>query len=125
MQEARGIAWDAWNIARAAKAPAAVEAAAGAFANAVLTCHVATHSIRVAFYGAAAVAFDRVGVNETREVYDAIAADECARFEAALRAIAVENEPNPAPCKWSDMTNIPKMPDIIANGKDGTTENIA
>jgi hypothetical protein len=109
MQDARGIAWDAWSIARTANAPAAVEAAAGAIANAVLTCHVATHSIRVAFYGAAAVAYDSVGMIESTEVYDAIAAGEAARFEAALRGIAVPNEPNPVKCKWSDMNNVRKI----------------
>jgi hypothetical protein len=109
LQEARGIAWDAWNIARAAKAPPSVEAAAGAIANAALTCHVATHSIRVVFYGAAAVAYDHAGMAESQETYDAIAAGECARFEAALRTVAVKNEPNPVPCKWSDMNNIRRM----------------
>jgi hypothetical protein len=46
---------------------------------------------------------------ESQETYDAIAAEECARFEAALRAVAVENEPNPVPCKWSDMNNTQGM----------------
>jgi hypothetical protein len=109
MQDARGIAWDAWNAARAANAPASVEAAAGAIANAVLTCHIATHSIRVAFYGAAAVAYDSAGVIESAKVYDVIAAEECARLESALRAVAVENDPNPVPCKWRDMNNVRKM----------------
>ncbi|MDR1533222.1 MAG: hypothetical protein LBS62_13755, partial [Clostridiales bacterium] len=77
-----------------------------AIANAVLTCHAAAHSIRVAFYGAAAVAYDRIGINELQAVYDEIAAEECARFEAALREAAVENEPNPVKCKWDDMNNI-------------------
>jgi hypothetical protein len=105
----RDIAWGAHIAARAAKAPASVEAAAGAIANAALTCHVATHSIRVAFYGAAAVAYDSVGVIELTKVYDAIAAEEAARFEAALRAVAVANELNPVPCKWRDMNNIRKL----------------
>jgi hypothetical protein len=75
----------------------------------VLTCHVATHSIQVVFYGAAAVAYDSVGVVESNEVYDKIAAEEASRFEAALRAVAIDDEPNPVPCKWSDMNNIRKM----------------
>ncbi|MDR2655516.1 MAG: hypothetical protein LBC56_05495 [Oscillospiraceae bacterium] len=108
-QAARDIAWDSHIAARAANAPASVEAAAGAIANAVLTCHVATHSIRVAFYGAAAVAYDRAGIKEPQDIYDAIAAEECASFEAALRAAAIENEPKPVPCKWSDMNNIRRM----------------
>jgi len=58
------------------------------------------HSLGLAFYGAAAIAYNRVGINEKPEVYDLIAAEECAKMEAALRAVAVENEPNPAKIKW-------------------------
>jgi hypothetical protein len=46
---------------------------------------------------------------ESTRVYDAIAAEECARFEAALRAVVVANEPNPVLCKWSDMNNIRRV----------------
>jgi hypothetical protein len=48
------------------------------------------HALAVYFYGAAAVAYDRVGLNESAEVYDAIAAEECTKMEAALRAVAME-----------------------------------
>ena len=59
-----------------------------------------SHSLGLAFYGAAAIAYDRVGLDETPEVYDKIAAEECAKMEAALRAVAVEDEPNPAKINW-------------------------
>ena len=49
------------------------------------------HALAVYFYGAAAVAYDRVGLGETAEVYDAIAEEVCADMTAALRAVAVEN----------------------------------
>jgi hypothetical protein len=55
----------------------------------------------LAFYGAAAIAYDQVGTSESAEVYDKIAAEECAKMETALRAVAVENEPNPAKLKWN------------------------
>ncbi|MDR3120820.1 MAG: hypothetical protein LBU58_05745 [Clostridiales bacterium] len=109
-QTVRDAAWDSHLAAKDRTAYPAAEAAARAIANAALTCHVATHSIRVAFYGVAAVAYDRAGLCEPPEIYDAIASDECARFEAALRAIAVEDEPNPVPCKWSDMNNSRPLP---------------
>jgi len=41
-----------------------------------------------------------VGFDETPEVYDQIAAEECAKMEAALRAVAVDDEPNPAKINW-------------------------
>lgn len=50
--------------------------------------------------GAAAIAYDRVGLEEKPEVYDGIAAQECEKMEAALRAVAVEDEPNPAKINW-------------------------
>lgn len=49
---------------------------------------------------AAAIAYDRVGLEEKPEVYDGIAAQECEKMEAALRAVAVEDEPNPAKINW-------------------------
>jgi hypothetical protein len=79
----------------------AAQAAARACGQASACFHTPTHSLGLAFYGAAAIAYDRVGVNESAEVYDKIAADECAKMEAALRAVAVEDEPNPAKINWN------------------------
>ena len=79
----------------------AAQAAARACGQASACFHTPTHSLGLAFYGAAAIAYDRVGVNEKAEVYEQIAAQECAKMEAALRAVAVENEPNPAKLKWN------------------------
>lgn len=78
----------------------AAQAAARACGQAAACFHTPTHSLGLAFYGSAAIAYDRVGVNETPDVYDQIAAEECAKMEAALRAVAVENEPNPAKINW-------------------------
>lgn len=77
------------------------QAAARACGQAAACFHTPTHSLGLAFYGAAAIAYDRVGINETPDVYDQIAAAECAKMEAALQAVAVANEPNPAKIKWN------------------------
>ena len=79
----------------------AAQTAARACGQAAACFHTPTHSLGLAFYGAAAIAYDRYGVNESAEFYDRIAAAECAKMEAALRSIAVENEPNPAKLKWN------------------------
>lgn len=79
----------------------AAQAAARAIGQAAACFHAPTHSLGLAFYGAAAVAYDRVGVLETPEVYECIAAEECAKMEEALRAVMVENEPNPAKIRWN------------------------
>lgn len=78
----------------------AAQAAARACGQAAACFHTPTHSLGLAFYGAAALAYDRVGTGESAAVYERIAAEECARMEAALRAVAVENEPNPAKINW-------------------------
>jgi hypothetical protein len=61
---------------------------------------VPSHSLGVAFYGAAAVAYSGAGLNETAERYEQIATEECAKMEAALRKIAMYNERNPAKINW-------------------------
>lgn len=77
------------------------QAAARACGQGSAVVHTQSHSIGLFFYGAAAIAYDRVGLNETAEVYDKIAEEVCADMTAALQAIAVEDEPNPAKIKWS------------------------
>lgn len=83
----------------AEKNPAA-QAAARTIGQAIGAVCTPTHSLGLAFYGAAAIAYDRVGLEEKPEVYDQIAAQECAKMEEALRACMVENEKNPAKIKW-------------------------
>ena len=78
----------------------AAQAAARACGQASACFHAPTHSLGLAFYGAAAIAYDRFGLDEEAEVYDKIAAEECAKMETAFRAAAVENEPNPAKINW-------------------------
>ena len=62
--------------------------------------HTLTHSLRY-FYAAAAVAYDRIGLDASEDEYAAIAEEVCLDYTAALREIAVENEPNPAKLKWN------------------------
>lgn len=83
----------------AEKNPAA-QAAARTIGQAIGAVYTPTHSLGLAFYGAAAIAYHRVGLEEKPEVYDRIAAQECAKMEEALRACMVENEKNPAKIKW-------------------------
>ena len=46
------------------------------------------------------MAYSSVGVNETDEVYDEIAARECKKIEEALSKVAIIDEPNPAKINW-------------------------
>lgn len=86
--------------AREAEDNPAAQAAARACGQASACFHTPTHSLGLAFYGSAAIAYDRVGLNESEEAYDKIAKEECEKMEIALRKIAIEDEPNPAKIKW-------------------------
>ncbi len=87
--------------ARELDADPAAQAAARACGQGSAVVHTLSHSIGLYFYAAAAVAYDRIGLNETDKVYMKIAEEVCADMTAALHAIAVSEEPNPAKIKWN------------------------
>ncbi|MFX4262489.1 putative immunity protein [Pelotomaculum propionicicum] len=75
------------------------QAAARTIGQCASTIHSARHCIGLAFYGAIAVAYDRLGTDVPWGQIEQCAAEECGRMEAALRAAAVD-EPNPARIEW-------------------------
>jgi hypothetical protein len=76
------------------------QAAARAIGQSAGSIHAAPHSLGLYFYAAAAIAYDRLGLDASVTEYETVAEEVCADYTAALRAVAVENEPNPAQCKW-------------------------
>nr|AGS51633.1 hypothetical protein [uncultured bacterium contig00017] len=76
------------------------QAAARTCGQAAATIHTPTHSLGLALYGALAIAYEKLGVDAPWDALIEIAADECEKMEAALKAVAVENEPNPAKINW-------------------------
>ena len=86
--------------ARQAEDHPAAQAAARAVGQAASVIHAPAHALGIAFYGTAAIAYDRVGTGESPEVYEKIAAEECAKMEAALRVVAIADEKNPAKINW-------------------------
>lgn len=91
---------DTHAAAREAEDNPVAQAAARAVGQAAAVIHVPTHSLGLAFYGAAAIAYDRVGINKTQEAYEQIAARECAKMETALRSISIPDELYPAKINW-------------------------
>jgi len=77
------------------------QAAARAVGQGSAVVHTLTHSLGLFFYAAAAVAYDRIGLDANDETYAEIAEEICLDYTDALRAVAVENEPNPAKLKWN------------------------
>ena len=79
----------------------AAQAAARSVGQGTAVVHTLTHSLGLFFYAAAAIAYDRTGLNATDEVYAQIAEEVCIDYTNALRTIAVENECNPVKLKWN------------------------
>ena len=77
------------------------QAAARAVGQGSAVVHTLTHSLGLFFYAAAAVAYDRAGLEASDDEYAAIAEEVCLDYSAALKAAAVDNEPNPAKLKWN------------------------
>lgn len=101
LADAKKLVREAQAAGKEAEGNPVAQAAARACAQAAATITTITNSLAVAFYGAAAIAYDRVGLEESSEIYDQIAAKVCAKYEAELHEIAVENEPNPAKINWN------------------------
>lgn len=100
LPQAKGAILACHAAAREAEGNAVAQAAARAMGQCASTIHSARHCIGLAFYGALAIAYDRLGTATPWEQIETCVAQECGCMEAALRAVAVENEPNPATINW-------------------------
>jgi hypothetical protein len=100
LPQAKAVILECHAAAREAEGNPVAQAAARATGQCASTIHSAQHCIGLAFYGALAVAYAQLGTDAPWEQIEQRAAEECGRMEAALRAVAVENEPNPAKIDW-------------------------
>ena len=100
LPEAKSAILECHSAAREAEGNPAAQASARTIGQCASTIHSARHCIGLAFYGAIAVAYDRLGTDASWEQIERYAAEECGRMEAALRAASVENEPDPAKIDW-------------------------
>lgn len=100
LPEAKAAILECHAAAREADGNPVAQAAARTIGQCASTIHSARHCIGLAFYGAIAVAYDRLGTDASWGQIEQCAAEECGRMEAALRSVAVENEPNPAKIDW-------------------------
>lgn len=100
LPQAKSAILECHAAARLAEANPTAQAAARTIGQCASTIHSARHCIGLAFYGAIAVAYDRLGTDAPWEQIENCAAEECGRMEAALRAASVENEPDPAKIDW-------------------------
>ncbi len=86
--------------AREAENNPAAQAAARTLGQAAACFHTPTHSMGLAFYGGAAVAYDRLGLEASNEEYEEVAYQEVIKMINELKKVAVENETNKAKLNW-------------------------
>ena len=97
---AKAVILDCHAAARELEHDPTAQACARAAGQCASTIHSASHCLGIAYYGALAAAYDKLGVDAPWAALEASSAEECGRMEAALRAAAAENEPNPAKFTW-------------------------
>ena len=87
---------DCHAAAREAEKSPAAQAAARACGQAAACYHTPAHALGFAGYAAAAILYQRLGVNRDAETYDQAAAGEFAKMEEAFRAMTAADESQPA-----------------------------
>lgn len=100
LPQAKSAIFECRAAAREADKNPVAQAAARAIGQCASTIHSAQQCIGLAFYGALALAYDRLGIDAPWGEIEQSAAEECGYMEAALRAVATEDEPNPAKINW-------------------------
>jgi len=86
--------------AREAENNPAAQAAARTLGQASACFHTPTHSLGLAFYGGAAVAYDKLGLDATDNEYEEVAREAVIKMTNALKEVSVDNEPNKAKINW-------------------------
>jgi hypothetical protein len=100
LPQAKPVILECHAAAREADANPAAQAAARAIGQCASTIHSSSHCAGLALYGALAAAYDTAGIDTDWSELERFAAEECGRMEAALCAVSVEDEPNPAKMTW-------------------------
>jgi len=100
LPQAKKIILECHAAAREADGTPAAQAAARAIGQCSSTIHSAGHCVGLPLYGSLAVAYGLAGSEAGWDLLEQFAIEECGRMEAALRTVAVENEPNPAKLTW-------------------------
>ncbi|MDO5410840.1 MAG: hypothetical protein Q4F21_10370 [Lachnospiraceae bacterium] len=99
--EVRPVLKEAGLIAKEAEGNPAAQAAARATATACGTFRTPTNALGFTFYGAAAIAYDRLGLEADREAYDLCAEEELEKMLKSLQEKAVPDEKNPVKVNWN------------------------
>jgi len=96
LPEAKKAILQCHEAAQEADCVPAAQAAARAIGQSASIIHSARHCMGLPFYGALAIALDRLGTEAEWEFLERQAAEECGRMLEMLRSRSVADEPGPA-----------------------------
>lgn len=77
------------------------QAAARAVSTACAVVQTPTNSLGFLFYGAAAYAYNKLGLSDAAENYDKAAKEELQKAFESLKKVSAPNEENPAKINWN------------------------
>jgi hypothetical protein len=101
LADIRPLLREARDIARNADENEVLQASARAVSTALATITTPTNSLGFLFYGSAAVAYSKAGLNEKSDLYDRIASEEINIALDSLKQTAIPDERNPANINWN------------------------
>lgn len=101
LNEVKMFLKEATEIARNTMENPIAQAAARAIATACSTLQTPTSALGFIFYGAACIAYERVGLEEESTVYEQFASDEFSKALVSLQAVSILDEKNPVKIKWN------------------------
>lgn len=100
LPQAKTVILQCHAAARESEENPVAQAAARGIGQCASTIHSAQHCIGLVFYGALAIAYDRLGTDAAWDQIERCAAKECGKMEAALQKVSIPNETNPAKINW-------------------------
>lgn len=101
LHEAKKQIFECRNAARETEGFPIGQGAARTIDSAASSIYNPASSLGLALYGALTIAYNQAGISTPWETLEMLAEAECRKMEAALLAMAVGNEPNPAKIKWN------------------------
>lgn len=100
LKEVKPLLKEGRETAKEAEGNPTAQAAARAIATACAVPQTVTNALGFTFYGAAALVYDRAGLEEKPEIYDKMATEELGEMLDSLKAVSVADEQNPVKVKW-------------------------
>lgn len=99
-KEAKAAILDVHAAAREADGDPVKQAVLRAIGQGLSAIHTPTHVLGIVFYGAAALAYDSLGIGADKAEYDHVVETLANEVSTALADVSVDNEENPCMPEW-------------------------